>query len=81
MTKPFMMNKIIYSVTLTDNNNVYGENVGKKVTEKKSWMKSHRKRSHKKKVTGKKVGSPFQFKWTYTRRSSLQLVFNYTTPN
>ena len=36
--------------TLTDNNNVYGENVGKNVTEKKSWMKSH-----KKKVTGKEV--------------------------
>jgi hypothetical protein len=45
----------VYKRTLTDNNNVYGENVGKKVTEKKSWMKSHRKRSHKKKVTGKKV--------------------------
>ena len=49
-----------YTSTLTDNNNVYGENVGKKVTgkqitEKKSWIKSHRKKRHKKKVTVKKV--------------------------
>jgi hypothetical protein len=47
MTIPFMMNKIIlnwkgdplrlhYTSTLTDNNNVYGENAGKKVTDKKS---------------------------------------------
>jgi hypothetical protein len=48
-----------YTSTLTDNNNEYGENVGKKVTgkqitDKKSWIKSHRKKRHKKKVTGKK---------------------------
>jgi hypothetical protein len=41
--------RLHYTSTLTDNNNVYGENVGKKVTgkkvtEKKSWMKSHRKK-------------------------------------
>jgi hypothetical protein len=47
--------RLHYTSTLTDNNNVYEENVGKKVTKKKSWMKSYRKRSHKKKVTGKKV--------------------------
>jgi hypothetical protein len=61
--------RLHYTSTLTDNNNVYGENVGKNVTEKKSWMKSHKKKvtgkevtrkksqekSHKKKVTGKKV--------------------------
>ena len=47
--------RLQYASTLTDNNNVYGEkNVGKKVTEKRSWMKSHRKKSHKKKGTGKK---------------------------
>jgi hypothetical protein len=43
--------RLHYTSTLTDNNNVYGENVGKKatgkkVTENKSWMKSHRKKSH-----------------------------------
>jgi hypothetical protein len=46
--------RLQYASTRTDNNNVYGENVGKKVTEKRSWMKSHRNKSHKKKVTGKK---------------------------
>ena len=47
-----------YTSTLTDNNNVYGEKVGKKVTGKKVTEKSHgwshRKKSHKNKVTGKK---------------------------
>jgi hypothetical protein len=42
--------RLHYTSTLTDNNNVYGENVGKKVTRKKvtgkkSWMESHRKKS------------------------------------
>jgi hypothetical protein len=43
--------RLHYTSTLTDNNNVYGENVrekatGKNVAEKMSWMKSHRKKSH-----------------------------------
>jgi hypothetical protein len=48
--------RLHYTSTLTDDNNVYGENVGKKVTgkkvmneksqEKKSQEKSHRKKSH-----------------------------------
>ena len=47
--------RLLYTSTLTDNNNVYRENVGKKVTEKKvmdeksqekkSQEKSHRKKS------------------------------------
>jgi hypothetical protein len=48
--------RLHYTSTLTDNTNVYGEHVGKKVTgkkvmneksqEKKSQEKSHRKKSH-----------------------------------
>ena len=43
--------RLHYTSTLTDNNNVYGENVGKKVMdeksqEKKSQEKIHRKQSH-----------------------------------
>jgi hypothetical protein len=43
--------RLHYTSTLTDNNNVYGENVGKKVMdeksqEKKSQEKIHRKKSH-----------------------------------
>ena len=61
--------RLHYTSTLTDNDNVYGENVGKQVTvkshgkkvmdeksqEKKSQERSHRKKSHNKQVTGKKV--------------------------
>jgi hypothetical protein len=43
--------RLHYTSTLTDNNNVYGDNVGKQVVdeksqEKKSQEKSHRKKSH-----------------------------------
>ena len=51
--------RLHYTSTLTDNNNVYGENVGKKVTGKKVTEKSDgwkvTGKSHKKKFTGEKV--------------------------
>ena len=38
--------RLHYTSTLTDNNNVYGENVEKKVTEKKSQEKKSQEKSH-----------------------------------
>jgi hypothetical protein len=42
--------RLHYTSTLTDTNNVYGDNVGKKVVDEKSQEKKSQEKSHRKKI-------------------------------
>ena len=67
--------RLHYTSTLTDNNNVYGENVGKNVTEKKSWMKSHKKKVTGKEVTRKKSQEKKSQEKSHRKKSHIYVIF------